>query len=154
MLNALILATLFGVKHLIGDYLLQLNGQSGRKRLDGIAGLKALFVHSLYHGFITDYFMCCYFFFKGISGQWQLILGAALFDFGTHFAIDFTKVKIEKNLNQQMCWYKNSVGLYVPLKLEKSNVKYRKTILIVDQVLHFLVYCVIILFVTKYTGVG
>jgi hypothetical protein len=122
------LGILFAFKHVWCEYFLQKNGSSGAKRLKGKDGLKALFLHSSKHGTLTLCMSLGY--FVGTPTSWTALayvapLWLGLFDFITHFGIDFAKVRVE--------W-----------AFQGKSWKY---LMIVDQLLHFVVTYVIIEFI-------
>ncbi len=163
MIKLLLLATLFEVKHLIGDFFLQKHGQSSRKRLPGWRGLKALFIHSFYHGGLTWFIIGWY-----LLLQWRgayvsdrmffepIIIG--LIDFGTHFAIDFANIKASKRFAKASYLPDGAPGsswgqIPIPTELEVVfNKKLALTLLVLDQLFHHGVYCYFIWRI--YTGVA
>lgn len=137
-MNLIILLFLFGLKHFLGDWLFQRNGLSGMKRLAGLDGIKALFLHSFIHGLFTYVFIWYYLYFTSrilnFTG-WFLTIGLISFligfiDFAFHFVIDFAKVKVEKHM-------KSGFGII-------DDIFSGRSLMMIDQGLHLITYLVII----------
>lgn len=128
----LFLMTVFSMKHILGDWVLQSTWMVRGKRRTGLRFILPLSTHALVHAVLTFYLSLYFFIVYGVENiewyTWSNVItvaaGLSGIDFASHFFIDRTKALFEK--------------------LDDRNKLYYVELTFLDQLFHSVVYLGII----------